>query len=133
VSGNPERARLADASRTAAANGGVTVLVSYRFSTVWIADRFVVMDGAKVVEAGAHEELSAKGGPNSELYAIRRGPDNVHTHERDGYLPTNTTTYRELEGTRGRLRTGTEFAPDHWLRANLDLVKACPRQTQLES
>jgi ATP-binding cassette subfamily B protein len=64
-------ARFAEASKTAAANGRVTVLVSHRFSTVRMADRIVVMDGAKVVEVGAHEELLAKGGPYSELYAIQ--------------------------------------------------------------
>lgn len=63
--------RFAAASRTAAANGRITVLVSHRFSTVRMADRIVVMDGAKVVEFGAHEELLAKGGQYAELYAIQ--------------------------------------------------------------
>jgi ATP-binding cassette subfamily B protein len=64
-------ARFAEASRTAAANGRVTVLVSHRFSTVRMADRIVVMDGARVVEVGAHEELLAKGGAYAELYGIQ--------------------------------------------------------------
>jgi ATP-binding cassette subfamily B protein len=51
--------------------GGITVLVSHRFSTVRMADRIVVLDGARVSQSGTHEELMAKGGPYAELYAIQ--------------------------------------------------------------
>jgi ATP-binding cassette subfamily B protein len=30
-----------------------------------------VLDGARVIEAGSHEELMARGGPYSELYGIQ--------------------------------------------------------------
>jgi ATP-binding cassette subfamily B protein len=53
------------------AEGRITVLVSHRFSTVRMADQIVVLDGARVVEAGSHEELMARGGPYSELYGIQ--------------------------------------------------------------
>ncbi|MBV9503322.1 MAG: ABC transporter ATP-binding protein [Acidobacteriaceae bacterium] len=53
------------------ASGRITILVSHRFSTVRMADRIVVLDGARLVETGTHEELMAKGGPYSELYAIQ--------------------------------------------------------------
>jgi ATP-binding cassette, subfamily B, bacterial len=53
------------------ANGRITILVSHRFSTVRMADMIVVLDGARLVEAGSHEELMAKGGPYSELYSIQ--------------------------------------------------------------
>ncbi len=49
----------------------ITVLVSHRFSTVRMADRIVVLDGARVVETGTHEELMARRGTYSELYGIQ--------------------------------------------------------------
>jgi ATP-binding cassette subfamily B protein len=49
----------------------ITILVSHRFSTVRMADLIVVLDGARVVEIGSHEELMAKGGQYSELYGIQ--------------------------------------------------------------
>jgi ATP-binding cassette subfamily B protein len=53
------------------ADGRVTILVSHRFSTVRMADLIVVLDGARVVEVGSHEELVARGGQYSELYGIQ--------------------------------------------------------------
>ena len=57
----------------AAARGDdrITILVSHRFSTVRMADRIVVLDGASVVETGTHEELMAKGGQYADLYGIQ--------------------------------------------------------------
>ena len=58
----------------AAANGAggrITILVSHRFSTVRMADLIVVLDGARVVEVGSHEELMAHGGQYAELYGIQ--------------------------------------------------------------
>jgi ATP-binding cassette subfamily B protein len=52
-------------------DGRITILVSHRFSTVRMADSIVVLDGARVVEVGSHEELMAKGGQYSELYGIQ--------------------------------------------------------------
>jgi ATP-binding cassette subfamily B protein len=36
-----------------------------------MADRIVVMDGARVVEVGSHHELVAKAGTYAELYGIQ--------------------------------------------------------------
>jgi ATP-binding cassette subfamily B protein len=55
----------------AQADGRITVLVSHRFSTVRMADLIVVLDGARVVEVGSHEELMARGGQYAELYGIQ--------------------------------------------------------------
>jgi ATP-binding cassette subfamily B protein len=49
----------------------ITLLVSHRFSTVRMADVIVVLDGARVVEMGSHEELMARGGQYAELYGIQ--------------------------------------------------------------
>ncbi len=52
-------------------NGRITILVSHRFSTVRMADLILVLDGAKLVESGTHDELMANHGPYSELYTIQ--------------------------------------------------------------
>ena len=52
-------------------NGRITILVSHRFSTVRMADLIMVLDGARLVEAGTHEQLMAKHGSYSELYTIQ--------------------------------------------------------------
>ena len=58
-------------SAVARADGRITILVSHRFSTVRMADRIVVLDGARVVEFGTHEELMGKGGQYAQLYGIQ--------------------------------------------------------------
>src|SRR5207245_819925 len=58
-------------SDSGASVGRITVLVSHRFSTVRMADLIVVLDGARVVEVGTHEQLMGKGGQYSELYGIQ--------------------------------------------------------------
>ena len=63
--------RFAEASRAHADSGRVTVLVSHRFSTVRMADLIVVMDGARVVEYGRHDDLIAHGGQYAELFRIQ--------------------------------------------------------------
>jgi len=62
--------RYADAARSAR-NGGVTVLVSHRFSTVRMADQIIVLDGSSIAEVGSHSELMQAGGPYAELYRIQ--------------------------------------------------------------
>jgi ATP-binding cassette subfamily B protein len=64
--------RYAAASR--GSNGSsrrITILVSHRFSTVRMADLIVVLDGARVVDCGSHEELMARHGQYAELYGIQ--------------------------------------------------------------
>ena len=66
--------RYAQAARGRAdgnGNGRITILVSHRFSTVRIAEVIVVLDGARVVEVGTHDDLMARPGQYSELYGIQ--------------------------------------------------------------
>jgi ATP-binding cassette subfamily B protein len=63
--------RATQAGSNGAAKDRITLLVSHRFSTVRMADLIVVLDGARVVEFGTHEDLVAKGGTYAELYGIQ--------------------------------------------------------------
>ncbi|GAA3545461.1 ABC transporter ATP-binding protein [Kribbella ginsengisoli] len=64
--------RFAEASRVAAAEtGGITVLVSHRFSTVRMADLIVVMDQGRVVEVGSHQALVGARGRYAELFEVQ--------------------------------------------------------------
>jgi ATP-binding cassette subfamily B protein len=63
--------RYAAAARDGGGDGRITVLVSHRFSTVRMAGLIVVLDGARLVEVGTHDELMTKGGQYSQLYALQ--------------------------------------------------------------
>jgi ATP-binding cassette subfamily B protein len=52
-------------------DGRITIFVSHRFSTVRMAGLIVVLDGARLVEMGSHDELIANGRQYAQLYAIQ--------------------------------------------------------------
>ncbi len=51
--------------------GGVTVLVSHRFSTVLMADTIADLDGGSLVECGPHGQLMANNGLYAELFRLQ--------------------------------------------------------------
>jgi ATP-binding cassette, subfamily B, bacterial len=59
-------------TREVAGHGGITVLISHRFSTVQMADLIVVLKDGAIAERGSHEELMGiEGGTYAELYRIQ--------------------------------------------------------------
>ena len=78
--------RFAEAAHATARaeTGGITLLVSHRFSTVRTADLIVVLSGAGVAEYGTHEQLTARAGISAELYRIQESA------YRAGYQGTET-------------------------------------------
>jgi len=50
-------------------SGRTSVIVAHRLSTVRYADEILVIDGGRVVERGAHDELVTAGGRYADLYA----------------------------------------------------------------
>ena len=51
--------------------GLTTILISHRFSTVRLAERICVLADGKIVEAGSHEALIARGGHYATLFALQ--------------------------------------------------------------
>jgi ATP-binding cassette subfamily B protein len=62
---------VTNARRVARETGGITLLVSHRFSTVRMADLILVVEHGRITETGNHEELIRKGGLYATLYALQ--------------------------------------------------------------
>ncbi|MBR7826342.1 ABC transporter ATP-binding protein [Actinospica sp. MGRD01-02] len=56
----------------AIAPGGITVIVSHRFSTVAGADLILVLDKGRLADAGTHEELLAASPTYAALYSLQQ-------------------------------------------------------------
>ncbi len=71
--------RFAGAAKDVAeATGGVTLLISHRFSTVRMADLIVVVADGQIIETGTHDELIRAKGTYAELYTLQARAYRVH-------------------------------------------------------
>jgi ATP-binding cassette subfamily B protein len=61
------------ARRVGRETGGITLLVSHRFSTVRMADLIVVVADGKIAEVGSHAQLMRDCGLYAEMYGIHAG------------------------------------------------------------
>ena len=66
-----ESERLVQGALEAAMVGRTTVIIAHRLATVQRADRIVVMEDGRVVEAGTHASLVAMGGIYANLAALQ--------------------------------------------------------------
>ncbi len=63
-----ENEALVQEALTEALRGRTSLVVAHRLSTIVDADMIVVIDGGRIVETGAHDELRLAGGLYAELY-----------------------------------------------------------------
>jgi ATP-binding cassette, subfamily B, bacterial len=63
--------RYTAAARQHQRRGGITLLISHRFSTVQAADTIVVLDNGTVIEQGTHQQLMNNGGRYARLYQLQ--------------------------------------------------------------
>jgi ATP-binding cassette subfamily B protein len=54
-----------------AAQGRTTLLIAHRLTTVRLADRIIVLDKGRIVEAGPHQELLSLRGKYAHLYSLQ--------------------------------------------------------------
>jgi ATP-binding cassette subfamily B protein len=59
------------AGRAGREGGGITVLISHRFSTVGMADLIAVLDNGELAESGSHRELMDGNGLYAELFTLQ--------------------------------------------------------------
>jgi ATP-binding cassette subfamily B protein len=63
--------RYAASASAARELGGVTVLISHRFSTVLVADLIAVLHHGRIAESGSHQQLMDRDGLYAELFRLQ--------------------------------------------------------------
>jgi subfamily B ATP-binding cassette protein MsbA len=66
-----ENERLVQAALRQLMAGRTTLVIAHRLATVMDAHVIYVIDGGRVVEAGSHGELIARGGLYARLYSLQ--------------------------------------------------------------
>ena len=66
-----ESERLVQAGLDALMRGRTTIVIAHRLSTIERADRIVVLEQGRIVEAGTHAQLLAREGVYAKLYRIQ--------------------------------------------------------------
>ena len=72
-----------------------SILIAHRLSTVKAADRIVVLERGRIIEAGAHDALMARGGRYAELY------NTYFRHQSLAYVEAAGAILRPQEGQNG--------------------------------
>jgi subfamily B ATP-binding cassette protein MsbA len=67
--------------------GRTTVMVAHRLSTILDADLIYVMEGGRIVERGAHQELIARGGLYARLHAMQFSGETADGAEGEDQAP----------------------------------------------
>jgi subfamily B ATP-binding cassette protein MsbA len=63
--------RLVQHALTNLMQGRTTIVIAHRLTTIHRADKIVVLEKGRVVDAGTHDELMARGGTYRELYELQ--------------------------------------------------------------
>lgn len=69
---DPENEALIQRAISTLIEGKTVIVIAHRLRTITGADKIIVLDNGRMVEAGTHEELHAKNGLYRKLYSIQQ-------------------------------------------------------------